>query len=548
MLVSQLTRTHADGKPVAGQQFDYAFDTIGNRTRTLSGGDTNGVNLRLANYYANSLNQITQRDVPGTNDVVGVSWVTNSVNVNGTPANRKGEYFRGTVGANNTNSALWLTTIVTNLATGINVTGNVYVAQQPEVFQYDADGNLTSDGRWNYTWDAENRLVMMTVSNNTVGPQYQLTFAYDYQGRRIQKIVATNSGTAYVTQATHTFLYDGWNLVAELNPDNSRIRTYMWGSDLSGTMQGAGGVGGLLEVSYYGAGATNYCFPAFDGNGNVSALINAADGTVVANYDYAAFGEPIRITGSMAKNNPFRFSTKYADDESDMLYYGYRYYKPSTGTWPNRDPDEESAGMSLYCFVQNEPVSSIDELGMIQFAGPYIHTDGIPPDLGAEPAASGVTVQTPLSFNITPIGCGFLWLGEKIQPLNFTVQFDIYFINAAAENQKTMTKETSLDHEKKHVQYLKEALSKVDKLVSGVGRICYYCEPCKTLRRDVVYKGVDDANAWRDYENDLLDYQDYFPGPYKDAKKAALVNDAAAFNAAKAAYNKAVNEYNAHCK
>jgi hypothetical protein len=225
-------------------------------------------------------------------------------------------------------------------------------------------------------------------------------------------------------------------------------------------------------------------------------------------------------------------------------------YKMESGRheWPNRDPDEESAGMSLYCFVQNEPVSSIDELGMIQFAGPYIHTDGIPPDLGAEPAASGVTVQTPLSFNITPIGCGFLWLGEKIQPLNFTVQFDIYFINAAAENQKTMTKETSLDHEKKHVQYLKEALSKVDKLVSGVGRICYYCEPCKTLRRDVVYKGVDDANAWRDYENDLLDYQDYFPGPYKDAKKAALVNDAAAFNAAKAAYNKAVNEYNAHCK
>jgi hypothetical protein len=55
----------------------------------------------------------------------------------------------------------------------------------------------------------------------------------------------------------------------------------------------------------------------------VAGLINAADGTTLANYDYGAFGEPIRMTGAMAKNNPFRFSTKYDDDESDLLYYGY---------------------------------------------------------------------------------------------------------------------------------------------------------------------------------------------------------------------------------
>ena len=50
------------------------------------------------------------------------------------------------------------------------------------------------------------------------------------------------------------------------------------------------------------------------------------------------FGEVIRSTGPMARNNPFRFSTKYDDDESDLLYYGKRYYEPSTGTWPSRDP------------------------------------------------------------------------------------------------------------------------------------------------------------------------------------------------------------------
>ena len=35
---------------------------------------------------------------------------------------------------------------------------------------------------------------------------------------------------------------------AETRPDNTRIRSYVWGNELSGSMQGAGGVGGLLEV------------------------------------------------------------------------------------------------------------------------------------------------------------------------------------------------------------------------------------------------------------------------------------------------------------
>lgn len=38
-----------------------------------------------------------------------------------------------------------------------------------------------------------------------------------------------------------------------------------------------------------------------NGNGNVMALVNAADGTVAANYDYGPFGEVIRSTGPMAK-------------------------------------------------------------------------------------------------------------------------------------------------------------------------------------------------------------------------------------------------------
>src|ERR1035441_10725889 len=114
----------------------------------------------------------------------------------------------------------------------------------------------------------------------------------------------------------------------------------MWGSDLSGTIQGVGGVGGLLEVTYEGAQTTN-CFVAFDGNGNLASLSDAASTNILAQYEYGPFGEVIRATGPMAKANPFRFSTKYQDDETDLLYYGYRYYNASTGRWLNRDPVEE---------------------------------------------------------------------------------------------------------------------------------------------------------------------------------------------------------------
>jgi hypothetical protein len=69
------------------------------------------------------------------------------------------------------------------------------------------------------------------TANTAVGPQYQLNFAYDAQSRRIQKIVATNG----VAISTNNFVYDGWNLVAEMGSSVTLVRRYVWGTDLSGS-------------------------------------------------------------------------------------------------------------------------------------------------------------------------------------------------------------------------------------------------------------------------------------------------------------------------
>ena len=353
----------SDGTPVAGQQFDYTFDTIGNRTQTQEGGDQTGANLRTANYTNNGLNQITSRSAPGDVDIMGLGFATNAVTVNGQAAYRKGEYFRDQVGVTNTSAPIWQNVTVASPGQG-SVAGNLFVPKTPEQFSYDADVNLLQDGRWTYVWDGENRLINMTsLTNAPAGSKLKLDFAYDYMGRRIQKIVSTNNGMAYIGQSTNLYLYDGWNVVVELGASGSLVRSYLWGADLSGSLQGAGGVGGLLGMAYYGSSTTN-CFVAYDGNGNVSALVNAANGGPLGFYEYGPFGELIRTTGPMAKLNPFREGTKFYDDETDLVYYGYRYYNPSTGRWLSRDPIEEQGGLNLYGFTSNDGLNRSDMLGM----------------------------------------------------------------------------------------------------------------------------------------------------------------------------------------
>ena len=355
---------------MAGQQFQYQFDTIGNRTSTGAGGDQNGANLRSTSYTANNLNHTPSAPSLGAVDIMGLGFATNQVTVNGQTAYRKVEYFRQQLSVANTNNAVWLG--ITNAESGqTSVTGNLFVAKSPELFSYDADGNLTNDGRWSYIWDAENRLVSMT-NNATCGPQQLIAFGYDWKGRRIRKQVSA-SGT--MTNNT-TFVYDGWNPIARLNATNSSVaQSYMWGLDLSGSIQGGGGVGGLLEVNDTANGVH---FFAYDGNGSVAGLAKANDGTSSAVYEYGPFGEVIRSTGPMAKANPFRFSTKYQDDETDLLYYGYRFYNASTGRWLSRDPASHVVGNGVrpralalpreeanpYRFSDNDGLNRYDYMGL----------------------------------------------------------------------------------------------------------------------------------------------------------------------------------------
>ncbi|OVE76007.1 hypothetical protein BVX97_02700 [bacterium E08(2017)] len=88
-------------------------------------------------------------------------------------------------------------------------------------------------------------------------------------------------------------------------------------------------------------------------------------GSVQASYEYDAFGNIIASSGTMADENPFRFSTKHYDDETGLSYYGFRYYSAELGRWISKDPLGERGGVNLYGFVANSPISLFDLLGLV---------------------------------------------------------------------------------------------------------------------------------------------------------------------------------------
>ncbi len=134
-----------------------------------------------------------------------------------------------------------------------------------------------------------------------------------------------------------------------------------WGLDKSSSLSATGGVEQLLMIRDHSTGS-NY-FPIYDWNSSVTGLLDES-GNIVAAYGYDPYGKIIHISGAKADMNPFGFSTKYTDRDTDLVYYGYRYYDPNIGRFINRDPIGEAGGRNLYAFVGNSPLNGVDVLGL----------------------------------------------------------------------------------------------------------------------------------------------------------------------------------------
>lgn len=369
---------------VAGQQYEYTYDNIGNRVSLKEGGNASGADLRSVFYRVNAINQYQSIQSRGSINVAGEAITNATVTINNETVSRQGKFYSKELTTANLIHGSWEG--ITNVAVfngagsaGADVidskSGHRFIPPVNEVFEYDKDGNLIKDARWNYRWDAENRLILMFTTEEAVAsgvPRAKIEFTYDFMMRRSSKTSYSWNATThdYEFERKTLFAYDGWNLIGKIGVDVannvvSPVDTFYWGMDLSGNENDGAGVGGLLAfVRQYETTSTAY-FAGYDGEGNVTVLISSGSGNVSGYYEYSPYGAVIRASGDIAQENPFQFATKYRDSETECLYYGMRYYSPYLGQWLSRDPIEEEGGLHLRSFVKNNPINSYDIAGLM---------------------------------------------------------------------------------------------------------------------------------------------------------------------------------------
>lgn len=183
---------------------------------------------------------------------------------------------------------------------------SVYANFATTTYTYDANGNVTRAGTWNYVWDYRNRMIAAGNGSGTT------TYAYDHNNQRVRKVTAS----ATTTYPTKYF---------EKTQTGSAATTtsYLWTTDtLIATVEGNGS-----------ATTTSYIHP--DHLGSTNAVTNA-DGEVVKTLDYYPYGSERINSGITAIDRTY--IGQYIDPETDLQYLNARYLNPMNAQFISQDP------------------------------------------------------------------------------------------------------------------------------------------------------------------------------------------------------------------
>ena len=312
----------------------------------------------MQTFNVNNLNELTTATRSGTLTVAGTTTsAATTVTVNGSGAYLYADNTFAKDGFTVTNGTNTFTAIAQDSYNRKDTNAVSVDLPATVTFVYDLNGNLTSDGKRRFDFDDENQLSRVTVTN-----EFKKEFVYDGLNRLRIKREYKWSG-AWIQTNEVRFIYDGNLVVQHRDANNLPTLSLTRGNDLSGSLQGAGGIGGLLALSQLSTVKPQHYYYHSDGNGNITALVNTNQ-IIVARHVYDSFGITLSLSGTKADANPYWFSSQLYDADTDFCHYQRRVYVPIWQRWLNRDPSEEEGGINLLGFAYNDPINAIDDTGM----------------------------------------------------------------------------------------------------------------------------------------------------------------------------------------
>jgi len=357
--LSQLTVvTDSFGKTVA-----YGYDANGNLTSiTYPGG-------QVVNYAFDAVNHLVSvtdwlsRITLYNYDTVG--RLKNVINPNGTTVTYVYDTASRLTKLTNAKSD---STVLSSYTYTLDKLGN-----QSQVVQTEPLPPLFATETLNYTYDAENRLIVAEGMANTFDANGNMTvkdadiFAYDFEDRLMQ---------SFVNGVTTQYQYDGLgNRLARTEGATTQRYILDTNSRLSRVLAETDSAGNETALYVYGLGLISKVLPNgtaynyhYNSRGSTIAVTDSIQ-VQVAQYAYYPFGKLANSTGTFS--NPFKYAGRYGvmDEGNGISYIRARYYHAGLGRFLSKDAkavndqDGQSLNLNRYIYALDDPVNLIDISG-----------------------------------------------------------------------------------------------------------------------------------------------------------------------------------------